>query len=149
MRKSYLQIMKEALKSTIVDKEKKPDLSMKDWKFILECLVALENISKDLNNVNAERVKDKIVMEFEVLQDMTGYNFIEEDEEIERKDNQEILLDYILPSLQDEESATLFNKISRILYKTYGKPMGAPLCAVITYVVKKLKEEESDVLPNS
>lgn len=28
--KSYLQIMKEALKSTIVDKEKKPDLSMKD-----------------------------------------------------------------------------------------------------------------------
>lgn len=79
MEKSYLQIMKEALKSTIVDKEKKPDLSMRDWKFVLECLVTLENITKDLNNINAERVKDKIVMEFEVLEDITGYEILRED----------------------------------------------------------------------
>ena len=74
--KSYLQIMKEALKSTIVDKEKKPDLSMKDWKFVLECLVTLENISKDLNDINPERVKDRIVMEFEVLEDVTGHEIL-------------------------------------------------------------------------
>lgn len=74
--KSYLQIMKEALKSTIVDKEKKPDLSMKDWKFVLECLVTLENIAKDMNDINAERVKDKCVMEFEVLEDITGHEIL-------------------------------------------------------------------------
>lgn len=57
-------------------------------------------------------------------------------------DNQQILLDVILPSLQDKDDATLFNKVSIILYDTYGKPMGAPLCAVITYVIKELKRRE-------
>lgn len=71
--KSYLQIMKEALKSTIVDKEKKPDLSMKDWKFVLECLVTLNNISKRIDDINPERFKDNCELEFEVLEDITGY----------------------------------------------------------------------------
>ena len=57
-------------------------------------------------------------------------------------DEQQILLDVILPSLQDEESARLFNKVSNILYRTYDQPMGASLCAVITYVIKELKEGE-------
>ena len=79
MGKSYLQIMKEALKSTIVDKEKKPDLSMKDWKFILECLVTLNNISKRIDDINPERFKDNCELEFEVLEDITGYKIITEE----------------------------------------------------------------------
>ena len=55
--------------------------------------------------------------------------------------NQDILLNVILPDLQDETSAKLFNDVSRVLYRTYDEPMGAPLCAVITYVIKKLKED--------
>lgn len=74
--KSYLQIMKEALKSTIVDKEKKPDLSMKDWKFVLECLVTLNNISRRIDDINPERFKDNCELEFEVLEDITGYKII-------------------------------------------------------------------------
>lgn len=59
-------------------------------------------------------------------------------------DNQKILVDVILPSLKDKDDATLFNKVSIILYDTYGKPMGAPLCAVITYVIKELKKRENN-----
>lgn len=59
-------------------------------------------------------------------------------------DNQQILLDHILPSLHSNDDATLFNKVSIILYDTYGKPMGAPLCAVITYVIKELKRREAE-----
>ena len=66
----------------IVYADKKPDLSFKDWKFVLACLVTLENISKDLNNINAERIKDRIVLEFEVLEDVTGYKFLEDSEEV-------------------------------------------------------------------
>ena len=74
--KSYLQIMKEALKSTIVDKEKKPDLSMKDWKFVLECLVTLNNIAIRMDDINPERFKDNCVLEFEVLEDITGHEIL-------------------------------------------------------------------------
>ena len=58
--------------------------------------------------------------------------------------NQQILLDVILPSLNSDDDATLFNKVSIILYDTYGEPMGAPLCAVITYVIKELKKREAE-----
>lgn len=75
-RKSYLQIMKETLKSTIVDKDNKPDLSMKDWKFILECLVTLENICEAMDDINAEHFKEKCEMNFEVLGDVTGYEIL-------------------------------------------------------------------------
>ena len=51
--KNYLTIMKEQLAKVIL-KDKKPELSIKDWKFVLECLVALENIYNDLDNINAE-----------------------------------------------------------------------------------------------
>lgn len=62
-------------------------------------------------------------------------------QEIITADNkQEILLDTILPSLQDDESARLFNKVSNVLYRTYKEPVGASLCAVITYVIKEMKE---------
>lgn len=81
MRKNYLQIMKEALKSTIVDKEEKPDLSMKDWKFVLECLVTLNNIYKRMDDINPERFKDNCVLEFEVLEDLTGHKIFDEEEE--------------------------------------------------------------------
>ena len=68
--------MKEALKSAIVDKEKKPDLSIKDWKFVLECLVTLENISKWMDDVNAERFKERCETEFEVLEGITGHEIL-------------------------------------------------------------------------
>ena len=79
--KIYLTIMREQL-AKIIYADKKPDLSLKDWKFILACLVTLENISKDLNCINAERVKDKIGLEFEVLEDITGYRFLDDSEEV-------------------------------------------------------------------
>lgn len=78
--KNYLTIMKEQLAKVIL-KDKKPDLSIKDWKFVLECLVALENIYNDLDNINAEYFKDKCVMNFEVLEDITGHKIFEEEEE--------------------------------------------------------------------
>ncbi len=62
----------------------------------------------------------------------------------EARDNEEIMHNVILPSLKDKDDPTLFNKVSIILYDTYGKPMGAPLCAVITYVIKELKRREAD-----
>lgn len=38
--------------------------------------MTLGNISKDLNDINPERVKDRIVMEFEVLEDITGHEIL-------------------------------------------------------------------------
>ena len=64
-----------------------------------------------------------------------------EERGVNNMDEQQVLLDVILPDLQDNESATLFNDVSRVLYRTYEKPMGAGLCAVVTYVIKKLEEE--------
>ena len=74
--KNYITIMKEALAKDIVKENKKPDLSMKDWKFILECLVTLENINEAMNDINAEHFKDKCVMNFEVLEDVTGHEIL-------------------------------------------------------------------------
>lgn len=74
--KNYIKIMKEALAKDIVKENKKPDLSMKDWKFILECLVTLENINEAMNDINAEHFKDKCVMNFEVLEDITGHEIL-------------------------------------------------------------------------
>lgn len=74
--KNYITIMKEALAKDIVKENIKPDLSMKDWKFILECLVALENIYKDMDDINAEHFKDKCVMNFDVLGDVTGHEIL-------------------------------------------------------------------------
>ena len=79
--KTYLTIMKEQL-AKVITSDKKPDLSLKDWKFILECLVTLNNILKDLDYINAERVKEKIVMEFEVLEDITGHKIFEGEEDL-------------------------------------------------------------------
>lgn len=73
--KSYLLIMKDALASSIKN-EKKPDLSMKDWKFVLECLVTLNNIARRMDDINPERFKDNCVLEFEALEDMTGHEIL-------------------------------------------------------------------------
>lgn len=72
----YLTIMRKELAKEIVKENKKPDLSMKDWKFILECLVALENIYDDMDDINAEHFKEKCVMNFEVLGDVTGHEIL-------------------------------------------------------------------------
>ena len=74
--KNYITIMKEALAQNIVKENKKPDLSIKDWKFILECLVTLENIYEAMDDVNAEHFKEKCVMNFEVLGDVTGHEIL-------------------------------------------------------------------------
>ena len=74
--KTYITIMKEALKKRIVDEDRKPDLSMKDWKFILECLVTLDNIYEAMDDINAEHFKEKCVINFEVLGDVTGHEIL-------------------------------------------------------------------------
>ena len=74
---NYLEIMKKALKTTIVDKEEKPDLSIKDWNFVLECMVTLNNIFNRMDDINPERFKDNCVLEFEVLGDITGHNMFD------------------------------------------------------------------------
>lgn len=73
--KSYLLIMKDALASSIKN-EKKPDLSMNDWKFVLECLVTLNNIARRMDDINPERFKDNCELEFEVLEDITGHEIL-------------------------------------------------------------------------
>ena len=79
--KNYLEIMEEQIGKRIIKEERKPDLSMNDWNFILRCLSTLKIISKCLDDINAERVKDKTVTAFEVLEDITGHKIITEDEE--------------------------------------------------------------------
>lgn len=74
--KNYITIMKEALAKDIVKENKKPDLSINDWKFVLECLVTLENIYNDMDDINSEHFKDKCVMNFEVLGDITGHEIL-------------------------------------------------------------------------
>lgn len=74
--KNYITIMKEALAKDIVKENIKPDLSMKDWKFILECLVTLENIYEDMDDINAEHFKEKCAINFEVLGDVTGHEIL-------------------------------------------------------------------------
>ena len=74
--KTYIAIMKEALKKTIIDEKRKPDLSMTDWKFVLESLVALDNICNDMDEINAERFKYKCEINFEVLEDVTGHEIL-------------------------------------------------------------------------
>lgn len=76
--KTYLTIMKEELAKEIIE-NKKPELSMVDWKFILECLVTLDNISKSMDTVNAELFKYRCELNFEVLEDVTGHFIISED----------------------------------------------------------------------
>ena len=75
--KTYLTIMKEQLARKIT-KEEKPDLSLKDWKFILESLVTLDNIFRSMDTINAEVFKDKCVLNFEVLEDVTGHKMFDE-----------------------------------------------------------------------
>lgn len=78
--KTYLTIMKDVL-AKVITKDKKPDLSIKDWEFILAALVTLENISKDMDTINAEHFKDKCAINFEVMEDITGYNIISKEED--------------------------------------------------------------------
>ena len=80
--KNYLAIMREQTAKAVYAYDKKPDLSLKDWKFVIACLVTLENIAKDLDDINAEHVKDKIGLEIEVLEDITGYKILEDSEEV-------------------------------------------------------------------
>lgn len=35
----------------------------------------------------------------------------------------------------------IFNDVSRVLYRTYVRPVGAPLCLICAYVIKQLEEE--------
>lgn len=74
--KTYLTIMKEQIAKVIMA-DKKPDLSLKDWKFILESLVTLENIFNDMDTINAEHFKDKCEINFEVLEDITGHKLFD------------------------------------------------------------------------
>ena len=74
--KTYITIMKEALAKDIVKENKKPDLSIKDWKFILECLVTLDNIYRAMDTTNAEAFKTKCEVNFEVLGDVTGHEIL-------------------------------------------------------------------------
>ena len=73
--KTYLTIMKDVL-GAIITGGSKPDLSLKDWKFILECLVALDNISKEMDTINSEHFKYKCELNFEVLEDVTGHEIL-------------------------------------------------------------------------
>lgn len=72
----YITIMRKAIAKDIVKENKKPDLSMKDWQFILECLVTLENIYDAMDDINAEHFKEMCVMNFEVLGDVTGHEIL-------------------------------------------------------------------------
>ena len=76
MRKSYLDIMEEQIGKRIIKEERKPDLSMNDWDFILRCLSTLNIISKYMNDINAERFKDRTEQAFEVLEDITGHEIL-------------------------------------------------------------------------
>ena len=73
--KTYITIMKEALAKEITN-DKKPDLSIKDWKFILESLVTLENICNAMDTINAEHFKEQCELNFEVLGDVTGHEIL-------------------------------------------------------------------------
>ena len=79
--KNYLDIMEEQIGKRIIKEEKKPDLSMNDWDFILRCLSTLKIISKYLDDINAERFKDRTVQAFEVLEDITAHKIITEADE--------------------------------------------------------------------
>lgn len=73
--KTYITIMKEQLAKRIVD-DIKPDLSMKDWRFILESLETLENILEAMDTVNAEYFKEQCVLNFEILGKVTEHEIL-------------------------------------------------------------------------
>lgn len=73
--KTYITIMKEQLAKRIVD-DIKPDLSMKDWRFILESLETLENILEAMDTINAEHFKEQCELNFEILGKETGHEIL-------------------------------------------------------------------------
>lgn len=73
--KTYITIMKEQLAREIVD-DKKPDLSLKDWRFILESLETLEQILDSMDTINAEEFKHQCVLHFEKLGKVTGHEIL-------------------------------------------------------------------------
>lgn len=80
--KTYLTIMKDVL-GAIINGGSKPELSPKDWKFILAALIALDNISKEMNTINPEYFKYQCERNFEAMEDVTGYNIISKEEDKE------------------------------------------------------------------
>lgn len=52
--------------------------------------------------------------------------------------DQEILM-HIMEDAQNYPK--IFNDVSRVLYRTYDRPMGASLCLICAYVIKQLEEE--------